>query len=136
VERSWIASELQASVGCVGAGDVQLKGRDSLSIVQNFDRAFVILAGVTEDVGHHYNVLDLTQMWQLFFEESLRPDVLQADRVEHASRRFPQPGRRIADHRLAGKTLHHESAELAQVHHVFEFDSITEGTARGNDRIF
>ena len=57
IERAWIAAELQSSVGGVGAGDIQLIGGDALAVVEDFDGAFVVLAGVAKDVRNNNGVL-------------------------------------------------------------------------------
>src|SRR4030088_1934678 len=119
----------------VGTGNIQLVGRDPLTFVQNLDRPFIVLARVTEHVAKDYDVFELPQVREFLFEECSSADVLQADRIQHARRSLPQTRRRIPYHRLSRKSLHHEAAELAQMHYIFKLDAVAESAARRNHRI-
>src|SRR5207249_11912917 len=94
-----------------------------------------VLAGVSEYIGEDYDVFHLPQVRKLFCQKRLCPDVLQPNSVEHSCCGLPQTRRRIANHRFFRQALHHKSAELAEVHDVFELDSVAERTARGYDGI-
>src|ERR1700733_12798255 len=136
VEGARIVSELQSSVGGVGAGDVQFVGGDAFAVVQNFDGSFVVLAGVAKDVGKNHDVFDLSEPGHLFFEKSRSPDVLQTDGVEHTGCSLPQARRRIADHRFARESFDHEPSQLVEVNDIFKLDAISKGSAGRDDGIF
>ena len=135
VERSRVAAELQSALGCVGAGDIQFVGGDAFAVVENLDRSFVVLAGVAEDVGQHNDVFQLPELRQLLCQERGRADVLEADGVEHAGSGLPQTRRRIANHRFAGETFDHESAQLVEVNDILKLDAVAEGAAGGDDGV-
>ena len=77
----------------------------------------------------------LAQVRQFFIEKRLRPDILQADGIEHAGRSFPKTRRRIADHRFLRQALHHKAAQLAQMDDILEFDPVAESATGRDDRI-
>ena len=135
IQRARIGAKLQPSLLGVGTGNIQLIGGNALALVEDLDGPLIVFAGVAENVGHHDRVLDAAQVRQLLVEKSLRADVLQADGIQHAGRGFPQTRRRIADHRLLRQSLHHKAAQLAEMDYIFEFNSIAESAAGGDDGI-
>ncbi len=119
----------------VRTGHIQFVGRNALAFVQDLDGALVVFAAVAENVGEDHDIFHLAQLGQLLVEKGASSDVLQSDRVEHSRRSFVQARGRIAGHRLRRQSLHHEAAELVQMHHIFELNSVAEGSAGGDHRI-
>ena len=72
---------------------------------------------------------------KLFLDESLDPDVLQSDGIDHATRGFDQPRRLVAGHGLERQALGDEAADAVDGDNVFKFDSIAEGSTGSNDRV-
>ena len=135
IKGARIAAELQAAVGSVRAGNVQFVGGNALAIIENLDSSFIILARIAEDVRENYDVLDLPKPGQFLLEKRRCPNVLQADGIEHTGGSFPQPWRRIADHRFSREALDDEASELVEVNHILELDAVAEGTAGRNNWI-
>src|ERR1700688_497250 len=61
IERAGIAAELQSAFSYVGAGDVEFVGSDAFTVVENFNGAFVIFAGVAEYIGDDDAVFQLPE---------------------------------------------------------------------------
>src|SRR6202162_1778593 len=122
IKGARIAAELQAAVGSVRAGNVQLVGGNALAIVENLDSSFIILARIAEDVRKNYDVLNLPKPGQFLFEKRRRPNVLQTDGIEHPGGGFPQPWRRIGDTRFSREALDDEASEFVEVNHILELD--------------
>ena len=73
---------------------------------------------------------------ELFGHEGSDADVLEPDRVYHATGRFADSRRRVSRHRLERQAFHYEAAETVQIDNRSELDSVAEGSTGGNDWVF
>ena len=135
IERARIAAELQPAVRGIGTGNIQLVGRYALALIQNLDGVLVILTRVSKNIRHHHDIFHLPEVRKFFVEKGLGADVLQSDRVQHAGGSFPETRRRVANHRFPRESLHHESAQLGQVHYILKLDSVSKRTTGGDDGV-
>ena len=86
-----------------------------------------------EDAGD-----DADALWngrQLLGDESLDPDVLEADGVEHPGGGLPDAWRRIAPPRLEGEALGHEAPDAAQIQKGLELGAVPESPGGREDRV-
>ena len=100
-----IAAELNAALRRVRTGHINFVRRNSLALIEDFNRLLVIRARVAEDVGEHDHILFRAQQREFFHEERRCADVLQPDGIQHSGSGFIEAGRRIPGHRFFGETF-------------------------------
>ena len=118
----------------VGAGDVDLEGRNARNAVEPGSQLAELLGRGGVDVGHHRDVLPGEQ-GQLLLDEGLHAVVLEPHGVEHAAGRLRHARRGVAGPWLEGKALDDDAAEGREVAVVLELEAVAEGSRGGHDRI-
>ena len=101
--------------------------------LRRVDDGDVVFDGVAEDVDDDGAAGIVAQLGELFCDEALDADVLQADGVDHAGGGLDEAGRRVAGHGLAGEALGDEAADAVEGDDLFKLDAIAEGAAGGDD---
>ncbi len=133
-EQIRVARKKDPAVPGVGAGDVELVGGDALGVFEHPDDFDIIFDGVAEHVGEDRS--GAAQFRQFIADEGADADILEPDGVEHAGLGFPDARRRVAVHRLAGKTLDHDAAESGQIHQIPQLDAVGVGAGGRQHRGF
>ena len=106
-----VVAELHAAFLHVRAGDVDLHRVDR-RIVEAARDLGVLLDGRAADVGDEARLGEVERRQDLP-HHVVDAGVLQADRVDHAVRRFRHAVRRVAEPRLPGRALQHDRADVA-----------------------
>ena len=119
----------------IGAGNVQLIGRDTLGLVEPLDDRDVLAYRVAEDVDDDLAEGVALERRQLALEKLHDAHVLEPDGVQHAGCRLHNARRRVAGHRFQRDALGDESADPFQREDFFKLDAIAEGAAGGDDRV-
>jgi hypothetical protein len=119
----------------VGAGDVQLVGRNALRLIEPLDDRDVLAHRIAEDVDDDIAAGIAAERRQLAADELLHAHILESDGVEHSGRGLDDARRGVAGHRLHRDALGDQAADPLQMHDLFKLDAIAEGAAGGNDRV-
>ncbi len=119
----------------VGAGDVQLVGRDALGVVEPLNYGKVLAHRVAEDVDDDLAVGIAAERGQLAFQVVVNANVLQADGVKHSGCRLHNARRVMAGHWLQRDALGDEPADPLQGDDLLKLDAIAKGAAGGDDRV-
>src|SRR3569833_730964 len=133
-ERAFIDAEREATVFGVGAGDVQLIGREALGVIENANDFQVVFGRIAEDVRDDGGK-EVAKCGELLFDKRAGSDVLESDRIDHAGARFPAAGRGVAGDRRAGKDLDHNAAEGVEIDLLLEFHTVAESARSGQHRV-
>ena len=75
------------------------------------------------------------QLRQLLGDEAMHADALQADRVQHAGRRFDDARRRMALALVEEQALDRDAAERREIDGVGVLDAVAEASGRRDDRV-
>ena len=134
-ERAGVGAEGHAAGMHVGAGDVELVGGDAFGVVEALDDRVVVADGVAEDVDDDFAGGIAAERRQLFLDEVVDADVLQADGVQHAGGGLDDARRGMAGHGFERDALGDEGADPLERDDLFKFDAVTEGAAGGDDRV-
>ena len=132
-EHRGVLAELDPARLHVRAARVQLERSDPPLAVEPLTHLGVALELGLEDArddGHRRR-----QRRQLLAQERLDPDVLEADRVQHAGRRFRDPRRHVAGARLERERLGDDAAQLGEVDERRELGAVAAGAAREQHRV-
>ena len=118
----------------VRAGDVQLERVHALGIGEDARHLDVLVERRAADVDDDDRAA-LAQLGQPLRDEAVDADALQADRVQHAGRRFDDARRRVSFALGEEQSLDRDAAERRQVDDVGVLDAVAEAAARGDQRI-
>src|ERR1700722_3414324 len=119
----------------VGARCIQLIGSDARRMVERLNDPNVVAYLVAKNVGNAGSAGMGPQRRKLFLDESLDPNVLQADSVDHATRGLNQPRGLISGHGLERKALGDKAANAVDGNHIFKFHPIAKSSTGSNDRV-
>ena len=119
----------------IGAGNIQLIGRNSLSLVEPFDNLDVFDHRVAEHVDDDLAARIALHGRQFPLQVVLDAHILQSDGVEHARRCLHNARRGMTGHWLERDSLGNESTDPIQRDNLFKFNAVAEGAAGGEDGV-
>ena len=128
------ASERDAAFLDVRARDVQLERGDPFDIGQDLRELDVLLQRRAADVDDDHRAAR-AQLGHLLRDEAMDADALQADRVQHAGRRFDDARRRMSFALGEKQPLHGDAAERREVDQLGVLGAVPETAARRDERI-
>ncbi len=128
------AAELDAALLDVRARDVQLDRGHALGVGQHARDLAVLVERRAADV-HDHRRAEPPQLRQLFLDEAVDADALQADRVQHAAGRFDDARRRMALALGEEQALDRDAAERREIDGVRVLDAVAEAARRRDERI-
>ena len=128
------APERDAAFLDVRARDVQLERGHAFRVRQDARELDILVERAAADVDDHRRAA-VAQLRQLFLDEPVDADPLQADRIEHAGGRLDDSFRRMALAFGEEQSLDRDAAEQREVDDVRVFDAVAEAAAGGDDRI-
>ena len=128
------APERDAAFLDVRARDVQLERGDPFDIGQDRRELDVLLQRRAADIDDDDRAAG-AQLGHLFRDEAMHADALEANRVQHARRRFDDAGRRMPFALGEKQTFDGDAAERREVDQFGVLGAVPETSARRDERI-